>query len=209
LATRNPKEKKRRILEAALHEFAEKGIAGARVDAIAESADVNKQMMYHYFGSKEGLFRAVIHNQMRTGGEATAFMDLHLTERLLQLEDQSVILNNYIRLLMWEALEDHSDGGIVDEEHRRKLYRSWVAKTKERQLASEDPSELDAEQLLVSELALAMFPVAFPQLVRLITGKNPTDPKFVIARKRFLEAIGRRLEAPSSPKKTSSPKKKR
>lgn len=49
-----------RILSAALDEFAEHGIAGARVDEIAQRAEVNKQALYYYFGSKELLFQAAL-----------------------------------------------------------------------------------------------------------------------------------------------------
>jgi TetR/AcrR family transcriptional regulator len=49
-----------RILQAALREFANKGIDGARVDEIARVSGSNKNMIYHYFKSKEGLFIAVL-----------------------------------------------------------------------------------------------------------------------------------------------------
>ncbi len=48
-----------RILEAAAGEFGALGIAGARVDRIAEDADANKAMIYRYFGTKDELFDAV------------------------------------------------------------------------------------------------------------------------------------------------------
>ncbi len=51
---------RRRILDAAAREFAEKGLAGARIDAIAERAKVNKAMIYYVHGSKEDLHLAVI-----------------------------------------------------------------------------------------------------------------------------------------------------
>ncbi|MCW2786686.1 MAG: TetR/AcrR family transcriptional regulator [Marmoricola sp.] len=49
---------RQRLLVAALAEFAELGIAGARVDRIAKVASANKAQIYHYFGSKEALFEA-------------------------------------------------------------------------------------------------------------------------------------------------------
>ncbi|NWB11425.1 TetR family transcriptional regulator [Pseudomonas sp. D5002] len=49
-----------RLLAAARIEFARKGLAGARVEAIAIDAGVTKQLVYHYYGSKEGLFVAVL-----------------------------------------------------------------------------------------------------------------------------------------------------
>lgn len=49
-----------RILQSALVEFSEKGFQGARMDVIASAAGVNKQAPYHYFSSKEELFKAVL-----------------------------------------------------------------------------------------------------------------------------------------------------
>jgi hypothetical protein len=57
------------------------------------------------------------------------------------------------------------------------------------------PADLDAEQLVLSELALAIFPVVFPQITRLVTGKLPTDPGFKSARRAFLERVNARLDA--------------
>ena len=61
---RNPQQTQQRILEAALQEFAAKGFAGARVDVIARRARINKRMLYHYFGDKEGLFREVLRRKI-------------------------------------------------------------------------------------------------------------------------------------------------
>ena len=57
---RDPVATRRMLLEAAIREFTEKGLAGARVDSIARRASVNKQMVYHYFGSKDELFTAAL-----------------------------------------------------------------------------------------------------------------------------------------------------
>lgn len=51
---------RRAVLATALAEFAQYGLEGARVDRIAARAKVNKQALYYYFGSKEGLFRATL-----------------------------------------------------------------------------------------------------------------------------------------------------
>ena len=72
------------ILVAARSEFARHGFAGARIERIAEVADVNKQLIFHYFHSKEGLYSAAISAvfaswQPAPDGEAPP------SERLLQL----------------------------------------------------------------------------------------------------------------------------
>ena len=57
---RSPENTKQGILDAARGEFAKHGLAGARVDQIAEASGSNKRMIYHYFGGKEQLFAAVV-----------------------------------------------------------------------------------------------------------------------------------------------------
>jgi AcrR family transcriptional regulator len=55
---------KERVLEAALDEFADYGLAGARVDRIARRADINKAMIYYHFDSKEALYDHVLKAHM-------------------------------------------------------------------------------------------------------------------------------------------------
>jgi TetR/AcrR family transcriptional regulator len=57
---RDAERSKRALLDAAEIEFAAKGLAGARVDVIAEESCANKRMLYYYFGSKEDLYMAVL-----------------------------------------------------------------------------------------------------------------------------------------------------
>jgi TetR/AcrR family transcriptional regulator len=55
-----PEESRAAILKAAVAEFSEQGIAGARTDAIARAAHVNKALLYYYFKDKESLYQAVL-----------------------------------------------------------------------------------------------------------------------------------------------------
>ena len=57
---RDPVATQRKLLTAARREFAQNGLAGARVDEIAARAGVNKQLVYHYFGDKDALYLAVL-----------------------------------------------------------------------------------------------------------------------------------------------------
>jgi len=66
-----------RILQSAKTEFARHGLAGARVDMIAEKSGANKRMIYHYFGSKEALFREVL---------KAAYIDIRTAEQRLELD---------------------------------------------------------------------------------------------------------------------------
>lgn len=55
-----PEQSRAAILNAAVDEFAEHGIAGARTDAIARAAHVNKALLYYYFKDKEAIYQAVL-----------------------------------------------------------------------------------------------------------------------------------------------------
>ena len=55
-----PEESRASILQAAVAEFADHGIAGARTDAIARAANVNKALLYYYFKDKDALYEAVL-----------------------------------------------------------------------------------------------------------------------------------------------------
>src|ERR1035441_4498408 len=57
---RQPEASRSAILQAALGEFAQEGLAGARMDAIAAAAKVNKALLYYYFRDKEALYGAVL-----------------------------------------------------------------------------------------------------------------------------------------------------
>lgn len=77
LRVRDADATKARILEAAKEEFAKLGLGGARVDEIADRAKANKRMIYHYFGSKEELFKIVLEE---------AYIDIRTAEQSLDLE---------------------------------------------------------------------------------------------------------------------------
>ena len=71
-----------RLLAAALDEFANKGFAGARVDTIAREARINKRMIYHYFGSKRGMWDAVFDEGYWDGLSAQQQMRMQLWKML-------------------------------------------------------------------------------------------------------------------------------
>lgn len=79
--TKRPAEHSRRaILDAAIVAFSTYGFGGARVDKIAESAKVNKAMLYHYFGSKEDLYLAALKEIYSDIRRAEAELDLDMDD---------------------------------------------------------------------------------------------------------------------------------
>jgi AcrR family transcriptional regulator len=101
LSARDPERTRQAILEAATVEFANKGLGGARVDAIAARSRVNKRMIYHYFGDKEGLYLAVLE---------AAYDKIRSTERGLALADKDP--EEGMRELVqftWQYLSNHPE----------------------------------------------------------------------------------------------------
>ena len=74
--TNDPEGVRRNIVEVATREFAHNGYGGARVDAIADRTRTSKRMLYYYFGSKEGLYLAVLEEAYSAIRRQEAGLDL-------------------------------------------------------------------------------------------------------------------------------------
>ena len=74
--TNDPERTKADIIEVATREFSENGYSGGRVDEIAERTKTSKRMIYYYFGSKDGLYRAVLLEYYRKLRGAEGDLDL-------------------------------------------------------------------------------------------------------------------------------------
>jgi AcrR family transcriptional regulator len=166
LRLRDPKLTSARILAAAKSEFARKGLAGARVDAIATRAKINKRMIYHYFKSKEDLYLAVLEE---------AYGDLRRAERLVDLagrepEDAFVALieftwNYYrqnpelLRLIVTENI--HQARYLKRSKKIREMHSPFVAQIAEllaRGVAKGVFREgIDPNQLYISIAALGFY----------------------------------------------------
>lgn len=75
---RNAVRTRQAIIDAATEEFATLGLGGARIDAIAARAGINKRLLYYYFGNKEALFQAVLER---------AYEKIRTAESMLQLDE--------------------------------------------------------------------------------------------------------------------------
>lgn len=103
--SRDAEATRRRILEAAAIEFAEHGIAGARVDRIATAAASNKQLIYQYFGNKDGLFRAVVARELARATEGVEFPSDDLERYAGAYFDFAMANPRLMRLVAWCGLE--------------------------------------------------------------------------------------------------------
>jgi TetR/AcrR family transcriptional regulator len=185
-AARNPRRTRERILTAALKEFAAKGFAGARVDTIARHAAINKRMLYHYFGDKEQLFREVLRRKMSERQAWAETLSGDPAESLSFWFEAACKDRDWVRMLEWEALQGNAER-VIDEDERLAATARGLARIRQRQSRGQISPDLDPRHVMLAMRSITMFPAAFPQLTRLITGRAVTDPKFQKERAEFLQ----------------------
>lgn len=98
---RDPERTRAVILATATEEITTKGLDGARVDEIARRSGVNKRMIYHYFGDKEGLYLAVLE---------TTYAAIRTAEVGLKLADRDPVEGmRELILFTWQYFIDHPE----------------------------------------------------------------------------------------------------
>lgn len=110
--TNDPDRTMAEILAIASKEFADKGLTGARIDEIAAATRTSKRMIYYYFGSKEGLYLAVLESAYRRMREIESNLhlsDLEPVEALKSLVEFTYVHHqkneDFIRLVMSENIQ--------------------------------------------------------------------------------------------------------
>ena len=145
-----------RILAAAKEEFAHHGVAGARINRIAETARASKDRLYAYFDSKEALFDAVIAQWIAETTEQTALRGDDLPGYAGRLFDDYVAHPENARLQKWADLEMREQ--IADSDARTLTLRPKIAEIRRgQQEGFVDPSWNAGELLLViTDIALSL-----------------------------------------------------
>jgi TetR/AcrR family transcriptional regulator len=195
------------IFKAGLTEFSAKGLAGARTEAIARRAGVNKRMLFYCFGSKEGLYREVLKHKIAEKAQVIETLPDDLAAALLQMYEEGCADLDWVRMMEWEALAFNRHG-VLGEEDRRALFEKARAKLQDTQGKGGFVAGADLSHLFISLLAVSVFPLAFPQIIRLVTGTMPTDPDFKLKHREFLRWLGERLKgtpAPSDSRAATAP----
>ncbi|MDT5124809.1 MAG: hypothetical protein QOH54_453 [Mycobacterium sp.] len=113
LAVRNATELRGEILAAARTEFAQYGLAGARIDRIARSAHASKERLYAHFGDKEALFREVVAADVAEFFGAVTLRPDAVPEWVGNLYDLACSRPEHLRMMTWAHLE-----GFILEEPR-------------------------------------------------------------------------------------------
>src|SRR6266487_5392736 len=193
LGTRGrPEQSRAAILKAAVHEFAREGVAGARTDAIAGSAGVNKALLYYYFKDKEGLYQAVL-DQVFSGVRAA----IHnaLSQNLPPREKLAgyvcahfdYIASNplYPRIVQAEFLRAGRDPSRLEQ--IAKHYFRPVFLELSRLLAagaqSGDFRQVDPIHFIPSMISVIVFYFNTAPIMKLMTGADPMSPERLAERR--------------------------
>jgi AcrR family transcriptional regulator len=119
----NSADTRRRLLDAAFDEFSLRGLAGARVDRIATAASANKQAIYAYFGSKDGLFDAMLEDRMGVLADEVPFRPDDLPGYAGALFDHLADHPQLVRLAQWKDLERGDVSQAEADSYREKARR--------------------------------------------------------------------------------------
>ena len=151
---------RRRMLEAATAEFAQRGIAGARVDRIAANARSNKAQLYAYFGSKEKLFDTVFTASLERIMDVVPIDADDLADWAVRLYDEYLARPDVIRLATWARLERRPAGHLVGDAERmddRKLAAIAAAQDAGTIRSAAEPFDVMA---MVIAMSMAWSPVS-------------------------------------------------
>jgi AcrR family transcriptional regulator len=110
-----------RILEAAIEEFSAFGLAGARIDRIAEAAAANKRSIYVYFESKEKLFDAALHHVLSRMIEEVPLTEDDLPGYAGRLFDYHTVRPQGFRMNTWRQLERPASGPDAGDMYSTKM----------------------------------------------------------------------------------------
>ncbi|TAJ13188.1 TetR/AcrR family transcriptional regulator [Marinilabiliaceae bacterium JC017] len=183
---RNTEEK---ILKAARQVFTEKGMAGARMQEIADKAGINKAMLHYYFRSKEKLFDRVFKEAF---GLFWPRVDQYLQTTTDLKTLLKAIVTSYIDVLIDQPFLPIF---ILNELHRnpdhlkRLFFETGVDPTQlleiiKGEMAAGNIVEMDPRELLVNILSLSLFPFAARPLVSRILWDNDQESYVAFLKER-------------------------
>ncbi len=193
-----------RILNAAVRQFSDNGLAGARTEQIAEEAGVNKALLYYYFKSKEDLYAAALEfvfEGMRTASLALLEAGVSAGERFLQL-----VLSSFDRSYSHPALQSLMQQEMVrlhrGEEHRmarmaEKFFRPMWDKLEDvlvEGIASGELIRVDPAQMRYASMGANVFYFLSAPLTRLTIDIDPLSRhELALRRQMAIEFLGQAI----------------
>ena len=202
-----PEESRAAILKAAAREFAEHGIAGARTDAIAREAGVNKALLYYYFKDKETLYSAVLDDAFSGLKEAVFRVldgDLPPRQKILEYVGayfDFVAANQLYPRLMQREMMQARDG---QSPHIDKVIKNYiqpifgrVSELLRKGITDGEFRPVNPAHFVPSIVAMIVFYFSSAPMMRKIVGFNPlTTERIAERRAAVLDFISAALLTP-------------
>ena len=193
LGTRGqPEQTRAAILQAAVREFAREGVAGARTDAIARSAHVNKALLYYYFKDKEALYQAVldeVFSGVRMAIHGALSQQLPPRERLIAYVHAhfDYIASNplFPRIVQAEFLRagrDPANLRRIAKQYFLPVF-SEIAKLLKEGAVSGEFRQVNPLHFIPSMISVIVFFFNTAPVVNVMTGLDPMSPEHVAERR--------------------------
>jgi TetR/AcrR family transcriptional regulator len=191
-----PAESRAAILHAAVREFAQEGLSGARTDAIAKAAGVNKALLYYYFEDKEALYGAVL-DQVFSGLLESILpvfaRDLTPGEKILAYVGAhfDYIASNplYPRVVQGEMMRA-SRGNFSQVQRVKKQYFfplfEQIEKTLRQGIASGEFRAVQTKHFMQAMGAVIVMYFNSVAVMKLMTGVDPLAPEQIAERRAFV-----------------------
>ncbi|WP_059151219.1 TetR family transcriptional regulator [Novosphingobium barchaimii] len=203
---------RKQIIEIATTHFADKGFAGARVDEIAAATATSKRMIYYHFGSKEGLYLAVL--RQAYNGIRSAELDAGLDELppLAALERLTALTFDYhfrhpelVRLVMDENMAQGRNVGAVAEAKNDLVLPKTKALIDRGVAEGQFREGLDPVDLHMTISALAFYFVSNRYTFGTIFGVDTASDQAAARRRdQVVETVLRYCRADAAPVRTAS-----
>jgi len=188
-----PVESRAAILQAAAKEFAEHGIAGARTEAIAREARVNKALLYYYFKDKETLYGAVL-DDVFAGMKSTVFsvLDGQLAPREKMMAyvgayfDFIASNQHYPRLMQSEMMRARDGQSPHIEKIVKNYFQPIFARLSEvmrKGIADGEFRPVNPAHFVPSMVAMIVFYFSSAPMMQRIAGFNPLTPERIAERR--------------------------
>jgi len=200
----HPDPSRDRILLAAIHEFSEHGLAGARTGAIAAAARVNKALLYYYFRDKESLYTAALQEVAgKVAGDALAVLRLDCSpgERVLRF-----LLQHFDRIFRHQGFQALMQQEMVRFRTGQSNAMSVIAKTAfepmwdialatvAEGIRSGELCPVDPMQLMYAGLGANAFYFLSAPVVRLVASIDPMQPSAIAGRRTSaIEYLGQTI----------------
>ena len=164
--------------------------------AIAERAGINKERLYKYFGDKQALFETVLTDELDKLAASVAPTPAGfegIGEFAGRTFDYHAAHPQLVRLMLWEGL---AGGPVADEASRTAYYKDKARAYAAAQQAGVLDADVDPEHLVFLIIGLAAWWAAAPQLARMLTGADDSDPAEHARRRASVIRAAERLARP-------------